>query len=100
MVGTAVAIRVSSSIAPSAVHRALYSTRTRTRVRRLTWRSTSRRRSTGTSMIRIGVLRADEGDEVDEAVRVAPLVVVPAEHLHHPAVRHRVDRREDARRRV
>ena len=30
-------------------------------------------------------LRADQGDEVDEAVRVAPLVVVPAEHLGHRA---------------
>ena len=28
---------------------------------------------------------ADELDEIDEAVRVAPLVVVPAEHLHHAA---------------
>ena len=34
-------------------------------------------------MLGIGALLADERDEVDEPVRVAPLVVVPAEHLHH-----------------
>ena len=43
---------------------------------------------------------ADELHEVDEAVRVAPLVVVPAEHLDHLARGHGVRGREDARRRV
>ena len=46
-------------------------------------------------------IRRRRTHEVDEAVRVAPLVVVPAEHLHHAAAHHhRVDGREDARRRV
>src|SRR5690242_11683942 len=69
-----------------------------TRVPRLTSRPSSCGRSTGTSAVRISVLYADELDEIDESVRVAPLVVVPAEHLDHATVRHRVDRGVDARR--
>ena len=39
-------------------------------------------------------------DEIDQATRVAPLVVVPAEDLGRPAVRHRQLAVEDARVRV
>ena len=45
----------------------------------------SRRSSSCGTGSTTGGLLAEELDEVDEAVRVAPLVVVPAEHLHHAA---------------
>ena len=44
---------------------------------------------------------ADERGELDEAVRVAPLVVVPGEHLHlRPVDDHRRERVDDRRARV
>ena len=43
--------------------------------------------------------RGDDLDQVDQAVRVAPLVVVPAHHLDEVAHRHRERRVERARRR-
>src|SRR5262245_52490496 len=102
MVGSAETMRRSSSILPSR-NGTLKSTRTSTR-----WpRSTRRSSSVGTFMTVWGrdvdgrrLLRADEGDEVDQPVRVAPLVVVPAEHLHQVVGGHGVACGVDARRRV
>ena len=71
-------------------------------------RSSTRRPSSGGRSSRVGTpkaatdyleLGADDLDEVDEAVRVAPLVVVPAHDLHEVAVGHRDRRIERARRR-
>ena len=75
-------MRRSSSITPSR-NGTLKSTRTSTRVPALERQVFEARQVNGHRRAGIGATCADERDEVDEAVRVAPLVVVPAEHLHH-----------------
>src|SRR4051794_18983666 len=97
MVGSDARIRVSSPICPSLIG-TLKSTRMKTRC---PLRSRSRIESFMASLRRawpLQALRHELSHEIDAAVRIAPLVVVPRQDLHevaiHPfRVRHVDDRR-------
>src|ERR1051326_7249587 len=87
MVGSDARMRVSSSTRPSA-RGTLKSTRTKTR---LPCRSRSRIDSVIARLkprAALNALRDELAQQVDAAVRVAPLVVVPGEDLHEVAVHH------------
>src|SRR5947199_3352709 len=77
IVGSDARRRVSSVIAPVASCGALRSTRTSARLPR-----TSRSRTVAFSILEP---LSDEAGQVADAARVAPLVVVPRDDLHHVA---------------
>ena len=92
IVGSAARMRRSSVISPSRSG-TLKSARSEHPLCRRRQRQVLELRDRHRPSASAALARADELDEVDEAVRVAPLVVVPAEHLHHVAHRHRVEPR-------
>src|SRR6266550_3045858 len=102
-VGSAARIRVSSATSPFSSG-TLKSTRTRTRFPR-TSASRMVRLSNAAAVLaasgdRDAHLRGDELDDVGEAARVAPLVVVPGNDLDHVAQDDRVQPADDRRVRV
>ena len=98
IVGSVATMRASSATA-AASSGTLKSDRTKTREPSTSPRSSSVRSVTATSG-GAASRRPDERGEVDEAVRVAPLVVVPADRLDDVAHHHRGARVERARRRA
>ena len=96
-VGSAARIRASSLTSPSRPSGTLKSTRTNTRrsrrsrssIVRLDMAGTRRPAGPGRSAGRSLPAPPHEGDEIAHAARVAPLVVVPGEHLHERAVHDR-----------
>src|SRR5262245_11618032 len=95
-------MRVSSLMRPS-LSGTLKSTRTKTR---RPFRSRSRidsfaMRSPGSKGPGLQSFFDEKPEEIDAAVRVAPLVVVPRQHLHEVTVHHlRIRRVDDRRARV